>query len=108
MHDILLTLQSETETSVPTSSPPPPPPPPPILNYNLDFIDKMSDSCALRTCESLQTNKRDLLPYRKFAPPISYLAVNVLLLPTGTRIPDPPFSSFGPSRDYGIYIYIYK
>ena len=20
--------------------------------------------------------------------------------PTGTRIPDPPFSSFGPSRDY--------
>ena len=21
---------------------------------------------------------------------------------TGTRIPDPPFSSFGPSRDYGM------
>ena len=23
-------------------------------------------------------------------------------LTTGTRIPDPPFSSFGPSRDYGM------
>ena len=23
---------------------------------------------------------------------------------TGTRIPDPPFSSFGPSRDYGMDI----
>ena len=25
-----------------------------------------------------------------------------LPVPTGTRIPDPPFSSFGPSRDYGM------
>ena len=24
------------------------------------------------------------------------------LIHTGTRIPDPPFSSFGPSRDYGM------
>ena len=24
------------------------------------------------------------------------------LLYTGTRIPDPPFSTFGPSRDYGM------
>jgi hypothetical protein len=23
---------------------------------------------------------------------------------TGTRIPDPPFSSFGPSRDYGMVL----
>jgi hypothetical protein len=23
-------------------------------------------------------------------------------LATGTQIPDPPFSSFGPSRDYGM------
>ena len=22
----------------------------------------------------------------------------------GTRIPDPPFSSFGPTRDYGMYL----
>ena len=31
--------------------------------------------------------------------------------PTGTRIPDPPFSSFGPSRDYGMHLcwkYIFK
>jgi hypothetical protein len=26
----------------------------------------------------------------------------VLVTTTGTRIPDPPFSSFGPSRDYGM------
>ena len=25
---------------------------------------------------------------------------------TGTRIPDPPFSSFGPSRDYGMDLYL--
>ena len=25
-----------------------------------------------------------------------------ILLTTGTRIPDPPFSSFGPSCDYGM------
>jgi hypothetical protein len=25
-----------------------------------------------------------------------------VVLRTGTRIPDPPFSSFGPSRDYGM------
>ena len=26
----------------------------------------------------------------------------VVVPATGTRIPDPPFSSFGPSRDYGM------
>ena len=25
---------------------------------------------------------------------------------TDTRIPDPPFSSFGPSRDYGMDLYL--
>ena len=25
---------------------------------------------------------------------------------TGTRIPDPPFSSFGPSHDYGMDLYL--
>ena len=27
-----------------------------------------------------------------------------LYLPTGTRILNPPFSSFGPSRDYGMHL----
>jgi hypothetical protein len=27
---------------------------------------------------------------------------------TGTRIPDPPFSSFGPSRDYGMDLCLNK
>ena len=26
----------------------------------------------------------------------------IVIKTTGTRIPDPPFSSFGPSRDYGM------
>ena len=33
------------------------------------------------------------------------LHVSTVMMPTaltGTRIPDPPFTSFGPSRDYGM------
>ena len=33
---------------------------------------------------------------------ISLLIVDEVIYYTGTRIPDPPFSSFGPSRDYGM------
>ena len=37
-------------------------------------------------------------------PPLLQVGGNgyIVGFPTGTRIPDPPFSSFGPSRDYGM------
>ena len=34
--------------------------------------------------------------------PIVGIKLSTVVLITSTRIPDPPFSSFGPSRDYGM------
>ena len=33
-----------------------------------------------------------------------FQTISKLVYPAGTRIPDPPFSSFDPSRDYGMDI----
>ena len=33
---------------------------------------------------------------------VMYIFTVIIHLTTGTRIPDPPFSLFGPSRDYGM------
>jgi hypothetical protein len=34
--------------------------------------------------------------------PMLGACISQVFASTGTRIPDPPFSSFGPSRDYGM------